>query len=353
MADVNKIQGPNSPNPLSDSGKKDKVPSDQFQKMMKIDKVRETDPEEKRKRRERAEKEEEPEQEEESAAPLPSKEFSAPLQEPSLGKLGATGAPTSPTAPTPSSQPSPTLPEEGPISEPAPVGAKPAPSSPAPSPTAEKKGEGPPPKHGVTPPLGSLPFPLEQAPAEMLEEELAPLDEEPALEEKGPLPPDELPKKEEKKEEPPLPLETIAPDLSIAQPHLDSSSPIGSSYLSLPPQILDIFERMAGVMTVMTASGISETTIHLNAESFASSVFYGSQIIIKEYSTAPKEFNIQFNTTERAAPIFQAHVDDLLAAFQGGKYAFRVRRCETALLEREPFLFKRKEKTGDKGGESA
>jgi hypothetical protein len=119
------------------------------------------------------------------------------------------------------------------------------------------------------------------------------------------------------------------------------------SYTHLHPQVMEIFDRMVGVMTVMNMSGMTETTITLNAPQFASSVFFGTQIIIQEYSTAPQAFNIQLNGSPQAVALFQGNADDLMAAFQAGNYNFRVNRLETGYLSERP-LFKRKEKAGGK-----
>jgi hypothetical protein len=118
-------------------------------------------------------------------------------------------------------------------------------------------------------------------------------------------------------------------------------------YANLHPQVMEIFDRMVGVMTVMSMSGMTETVITLNAPQFASSVFFGSQIIIQEFSTAPQSFNIQLNGTPQAVALFQGNANDLVAAFQAGNYNFRVNRLETGHLTDRP-LFKRKEMGGGK-----
>lgn len=120
------------------------------------------------------------------------------------------------------------------------------------------------------------------------------------------------------------------------------------SYANMPPQVMELFDRMVGVMTVMNLSGMTETVITLNAPQFASSVFFGSEIIIQEFSTAPQTFNIQLNGSQQAVALFQGNADDLMAAFQAGNYNFRVNRLETGYTSERP-LFKRKEKpSGDK-----
>ncbi len=124
------------------------------------------------------------------------------------------------------------------------------------------------------------------------------------------------------------------------------------SYANIHPQVMELFDRMVGVMTVMSMSGITETVITLNSPQFASSVFFGSQIIIQEYSTAPQAYNIQLIGTPQAVALFQGNAEDLMAAFQAGNYNFRVNRLETGHLTDRP-LFKRKEKAGgekDAGG---
>ncbi len=141
-------------------------------------------------------------------------------------------------------------------------------------------------------------------------------------------------------------LPTLPTDLGAA--------PIATTpYANLHPEVMNLFDRMVGVMTVMTMSGMTETVITLNAPQFASSVFFGTQIIIQEYSTAPMAFNIQINSTPQAMSLFQGNMNDLMAAFQYGKYNFRVNRLETGYLTEERPLFKRKESiSGDQQDQS-
>jgi hypothetical protein len=85
-------------------------------------------------------------------------------------------------------------------------------------------------------------------------------------------------------------------------------------------------------MTVMQLSGIRETSFILNMPQFASSVFFGTRIIIQEFSTAPQMFNIQFNGTPQAVSLFQKNTAGLMAAFQSSHYNFRIHRLETHYL---------------------
>lgn len=106
-------------------------------------------------------------------------------------------------------------------------------------------------------------------------------------------------------------------------------------YATLPAQAWDLFERMVGVMTVMTESGISETTINLTGDQFKSSMFYGTQIIIREYTTAPKVFNIEMRVPPQATKPVQQNYNELVAAFQAGNYNFKVNRLDWQVLPAE------------------
>jgi len=143
-----------------------------------------------------------------------------------------------------------------------------------------------------------------------------------------------------KKEELPINLPEVqqcSVNMTKAPEHVVSTVP-------LDPQILDVFEKMVNEMTVMTSRDIIETTITLNAPDYSSSPFYGAQIIISEYSTAPRAFNIQFRAAPEAVALFQCHVKDLMAAFEGSGYNFKVNRLETDYLDDQPDSFKRKER---------
>ncbi len=141
---------------------------------------------------------------------------------------------------------------------------------------------------------------------------------------------------------------SATPEIPQGLPDVQAAPPVHTPYANLHPQVLELFERTVGVMTVMHMSGIKETSITLDNPKFASSVFFGSEIIIKEYSSAPKEFNIQINGSPQAMSLLQGNTQDLMAAFQYGNFNFRVNRLDTGLLADKP-LFKRKEPpSGDK-----
>lgn len=148
--------------------------------------------------------------------------------------------------------------------------------------------------------------------------------------------------KEKKKEEFSTSFEPLA-NIQPNQPNYQPSVlPTGSAFSSY--QISQLFDRIAGVMTVMELSGTTTTELTLSGEEFASSVFYKARITITEYSTAPKAFNVQLSANPEAVALFQGNMPNLLANFASGNYAFRIHRLETNVEERP--LFKRKESFG-------
>jgi hypothetical protein len=138
-----------------------------------------------------------------------------------------------------------------------------------------------------------------------------------------------------------------APQEGISMPLPEEVTPL-PAYAHFSPQIEEIFHRMVGVMTVLHLSGITETVVTLNSPQFASSVFFGSQIIIQEFSTAPKEFNIQFNGSPQAVALFQGSAQDLMAAFQQGNWGFKVHRLQTGHLEEKPLFHRKGAVSGEK-----
>ena len=189
-----------------------------------------------------------------------------------------------------------------------------------------------------------------------LKEEAAPQENlEKSMQPTLPLPSSPSLEKEKKKVEESDSLNALtaltSPDIPPSLPAVASPQAVApiNPYAFLHPDVMQLFDRMVGVMSVLSASGITETVITLNAPKFASSVFFGSQIILQEYTSAPQAFNIQINGTPQALALFQANAQELMAAFQYGNYTFRVNRLETGLLSEKLPLVKRKQgASGDK-----
>lgn len=146
---------------------------------------------------------------------------------------------------------------------------------------------------------------------------------------------------------PVTPTEKMAPAAPVEQ-----MAPVSAAFSRLPPHIQAVFERMVGTMTVMHASEIKKTTIELTSDAMKTSPFYGSSVVITEYSTAPKQFNIEIIGNRRATDLIKDHTNELAAAFQAGNYNFKVHRIDTsyqtsaAAAKKAAKTVKRKKKGG-------
>ncbi|HEX2580063.1 MAG TPA: hypothetical protein VHK67_06660 [Rhabdochlamydiaceae bacterium] len=156
--------------------------------------------------------------------------------------------------------------------------------------------------------------------------------------------------------------EAKAPDQPFAPPATSTLGPlfippapsVSPAYTHLSPEMLLLFEKMISQIFIMQASGVNETVIHLNTPEFSSSIFAGAQIVIKEFSTAPLAFNIEFLGSLQNSLYFEQNIASLRAAFASEDRKYSINRIESRLLSKqEKPLFRRKEKTSDKGKEES
>lgn len=104
------------------------------------------------------------------------------------------------------------------------------------------------------------------------------------------------------------------------------------------PAISDLtplFNTMASSMMVLDLSGETHTIVTLNHPCFVDSPLFGTQIIIKEFSAAPKTFNVEILASPQAFATLQHSQQQLLARFEAGDFNFHIHRLET-LIQREP-----------------
>lgn len=323
--------------------RKKKTKSDIFREMMKVDKTKEVDPEEKRKRKQRHEAEEE------AKAKITKKEpnVAGPAGREDLFGIGAPeGAePPPPSAPpphVPSHEPGkfPTFEKQAPAKKPA-----------APEKKGQKKKALPRAKKkeahemitpGKSKKIEEKPFKKpekieeKKKPKEPVQiEKAAPELTKGAWETTKALSEKELYIKEKKKK--PISHEAImptAPQSPVATPAASPAevTPLQAPFANLPPQVRELFERMIGVMTVMSQSEIRKTTIFLDAPKYKNSAFYKCQIVITEHTrSAPLAYNIEFKGNANAVNLLQGPAEELVAAFQGKGYNFKVHRIELSI----------------------
>jgi hypothetical protein len=101
-----------------------------------------------------------------------------------------------------------------------------------------------------------------------------------------------------------------------------------------------LFERMASNMIIMCSSGETVTTLLVDNPQ---SMFFGAEITIREFSTAPKVFNVEITAGTQAVAALEAGKQSLLSAFQNGKFNFSVHRIDTHFQHEERPVLHRKE----------
>jgi hypothetical protein len=148
------------------------------------------------------------------------------------------------------------------------------------------------------------------------------------------------------------PLAVTPASTTLGPSFIAPASETSPGYMQLNTEMLALFEKMVGLIMVMQAKGDSETTIHLNTPEFASSMFAGAQITIREFSTAPTVYNIEFVGTDQNNAIFDANIASLRAAFDSEKRNYSINRIESRLSSEKP-LFHRKGKIQNQNEEAS
>ena len=104
-----------------------------------------------------------------------------------------------------------------------------------------------------------------------------------------------------------------------------------------------IMTEAASAITHCISSGVKETTLKLDAAGFQNSPLFGSELVIKEFSTAPLSFNVEIRCSPTALAFLQPHLPSLAAAFHTEqKRPYAIHRIEASLDDRSEFYFQRK-----------
>ncbi|QZA58370.1 hypothetical protein [Candidatus Rhabdochlamydia porcellionis] len=114
------------------------------------------------------------------------------------------------------------------------------------------------------------------------------------------------------------------PDLStilsqkISETELSANTPVTSHF---PIEIEELWEKLGSACILMNPLQDKEITFILDTNT----LFSGMRITIKEYSTAPKIFNIELAPTSNAAlSLISSHVPQLLNRFRQESFGFSV-----------------------------
>lgn len=99
---------------------------------------------------------------------------------------------------------------------------------------------------------------------------------------------------------------------------------LAATSVELTPEVLDFFEKSVNAIAYLNDAGISETTFYLDTGRFP-----GTKIVVTEFNTAPKAFNISLIGSPESVALFNSHAGDLIAAFQKTPFNYTVHRLES------------------------
>ena len=120
---------------------------------------------------------------------------------------------------------------------------------------------------------------------------------------------------------------------------------ISSIQGALSSELLDCFEKLGATMIFMDQKGVQEMEVIIDT---GGSPLAGTHILITEYDTAPKAFNISFAGNPDAVSIFKSHLPQLLECFKSEQFSFYVNRIDVHHIDKEEsaaFKRRRVEKT--------
>lgn len=119
---------------------------------------------------------------------------------------------------------------------------------------------------------------------------------------------------------------------SIKQTPLIEKDAMHTTTIQPSVQVMQVYHKIVEALPYIHQEGMQETTLFLEGDSFASSIFQGAKITLTEYSTAPKIFNIHFFANNNALQVFEAHAAELAGALQNGNFGFQVHRIDSSPL---------------------
>ena len=94
-----------------------------------------------------------------------------------------------------------------------------------------------------------------------------------------------------------------------------------------------LFEKMASSMIIMDLCQETQTTLVLDHPHLSGSVFFGTTITIKEFSTAPKAFNVEILSNPTAIATILQQQDHLLSLFAKGNFPFTIHRFDSGIQQ--------------------
>ncbi|PCI77512.1 hypothetical protein COB21_03085, partial [Candidatus Aerophobetes bacterium] len=99
----------------------------------------------------------------------------------------------------------------------------------------------------------------------------------------------------------------------------------------LSPQAYQLFEQMAGIISVVKDSDVTTTSVTINIEG---SVFDGAEVVFNQYKSAPLSYNLELKGTPQAVDLFTKNIPLLEASFKQGGFKFAVNILPPSLSQK-------------------
>lgn len=126
------------------------------------------------------------------------------------------------------------------------------------------------------------------------------------------------------------------------RPHLSGQYTIKTPSISEESMIL--LDKMCSEMLIMTSESSSKTILVLETKEFANSPFYGAELTLEEFSTAPKVFNISIRASTPAVTLIQTHLAGFMQLLQERNFSFGVNRIDTSISTKSSLSKKKQDK---------
>lgn len=120
--------------------------------------------------------------------------------------------------------------------------------------------------------------------------------------------------------------------IPFLRPQLDLQIESSASVNSISAESLLLFDKMCSEMLVMTSESCSKTVLILQSTEFTNSPFYGAEVTLEEFSTAPKIFNVSIRANDSAIILIQSHLAGFMQLLEDRNFSFGINRIDTSIL---------------------
>ena len=130
------------------------------------------------------------------------------------------------------------------------------------------------------------------------------------------------------------PLTTIPGYFTFLSPPINSATSIICAPRAIPEECFLFLDTLCSELVITDIGPDSTTTLTLEKQELIGTPFYGAKVVIEEYSTAPKIFNVCIKTAqESACSLVQAHAADFLHYIQSKKFSFSINQFHSEYLD--------------------